>query len=190
MKIVKVSLAVLLLAGMALAQQGAAGRGQMRAQPAGALKDYLKLTDDQIASIRAVRAATRETLNPMAQQLKQKSQALREALKADPIDSNAVSGLRKEIAALRDQIKAARTEAGTKTRSVLDATQLGLLAELEKVLTLQAAAHQAVGLNLLEPPERIRVPGQGMGAAVGMRARARARAAAGAPAPAPRKPNI
>jgi Spy/CpxP family protein refolding chaperone len=161
MKIARVLAAMLLISGIAVAQN--VKRAEGRRNPGGglpALKTYLNLTEQQVADIRAVQAATRETVRPLTLEAAEKARALREALKKDPVDAVAVSALRSEIDSLRTRIKAAREDGGKRSRGVLNSTQLGLLADLEKALTLMPAARGAVGLSLIEPPE-------GMGAQMG-----------------------
>jgi Spy/CpxP family protein refolding chaperone len=167
----RLSIAVLLLAGIVLAQTAPLqNKGARRQQAAGqqgtpfqALQDYLKLSPQQIDDLKAVQASMREELRPLFQQLAAKARALREELRKDPVDSTAVSNLRKEVETIQSNIKAKREEFASKNRNVLTSDQVKALAALEQALSLQRAAHQAAGLNLIDAPEGKRGFERGMG---------------------------
>jgi Spy/CpxP family protein refolding chaperone len=178
MRFAKYTIAVLLLAGAVFAvfaQQGpAAKRRPMRAGAQAAqngapqaLSDYLKLTADQEAQIKAIQTSHREAVQPFAEQMRAKSTELRNAMKADPVDSAKVTALRAEIGKLREDMKAQRDSFAAKFRNVLSVEQQKSLEALEQALKLQAAARQAAHLGLINPPENAGEwgwfgPGRGM----------------------------
>ncbi len=152
MKITSVSLAVLVCVGALFAQRGPFGGGP-RAElfRADQLKDYLGLSDHQLQDLKSVQSSFREAAQPLMQQIAEKMKAVREALKQDP---NAdVSQLRTDIAGLRDSVQNLRAEYRVRAQNYLTSEQTAKLAALQKALELMPAAHQALGLNLLEPPE-------------------------------------
>jgi Spy/CpxP family protein refolding chaperone len=134
-------------------------KGPQRQRAAGrqgafqALQDYLKLTPQQVDDLKAVQTSMREALRPLFEQLAPKAKALRAELRKDPVDATVVSNLRKEIEDLQNSIKAKREEYAANSRNVLDPDQQKALANLEQALSLQRAAHQAAGLNLIDAPE-------------------------------------
>jgi len=154
MKTAQLLLAAALLAGTALAQQGAP-RADMspKTPPTDAIKAYLKLTDQQATDLQALRTSLREAVRPLARQLADKTKTLREELKKDPVNATAVSTLRAEINDLKVQISAKRDEYGAKSRKVLSGEQLAALDALQQALSLLPAARQAIGLNLIDIPE-------------------------------------
>ncbi len=154
MKAIKFLLVTLFLAGSAMAQ-GWRARGIQEAPvpPTDALKEYLKLSDQQLADLKAVQKSMREALKPIVDQLAVKGKALREELKKTPVDTAAVTKLRSDIQALHDQAKPIRANYSKQAVGILAHDQQAALANLEQALSLQAAARQAVGLNLIEPPE-------------------------------------
>jgi Spy/CpxP family protein refolding chaperone len=164
-------LAAALLVTTAYAQQGQPGRFQGRAAAStDAIKTYLKLSDQQVTDLKALQTAMRDELKPLVQQLADKTRTLRDELRKDPVDTATVSALRKDIDTLKSQISTKRDDYGVKARKVLSGDQLKALDALQQALALLPAAHQAVGLNLIEVPEDLRglIGGGGrMGAGVG-----------------------
>jgi Spy/CpxP family protein refolding chaperone len=124
-----------------------------------ALKDYLKLTPQQVTDLQAVRSAMRTEVKPMVQALAPKLKALREAMRQDPVDSEAVSKLRKEIDDARSAIRTKRDEFGAKARGMLTADQVSSLQALDQALKLERAAHQAMQAGFIAPPEGADLPG-------------------------------
>ncbi len=152
MKITSVSLAVLVCVGALFAQRGPFGGGpRVELLRADQLKDYLGLSDQQLQDLKGVQSAFRDAAQPLMQQIAEKMKAVREALRQDP---NAdVSQLRADIAGLQNSMQNLRAEYRIRGQNYLTGEQTAKLAALQKALELMLAAHQAVGLNLLEPPE-------------------------------------
>jgi Spy/CpxP family protein refolding chaperone len=161
MRSTKLTVLLLAMAGSLFAQQGGhRGARTMMADGgaqlgnAEALKEYLKLTPQQVTDLQAVRSSMREAVRPLVQGLEPKVKALRQELRKDPVDSEAVSRLRKELDEARSAIRAKRDEFGAKARAVLTPDQVSSLQALDQALKLQRAAHQAAQLGLIERPER------------------------------------
>lgn len=152
MKIFKVPLAVLLCAGMLVAQQGAPDRGRRNMMQTDQLRAYLGLTDQQMQELQGVQSSFREAARPLMQQIADKANALRQARQQNPVDSALVSQLQGDLKGLRDQVESLRTQYRTQAQGFLTADQKAKLDALEKALELMPAARQAVGLNLLEAP--------------------------------------
>jgi Spy/CpxP family protein refolding chaperone len=152
MKIATVSFALLLAAGTAFAQRGMWGGGPgMGAAATDQLKAYLNLSDAQLQQITGIQSSFRDAARPLMQQMREKAQTLRQTLKADP---NAdVTQLEADLAGLRTQVSDLRAQYRTQADNVLTEDQKANLANLQKALELMPAAHQAIGLNLLEGPE-------------------------------------
>ncbi len=152
MKITSISLAVVVCVGTLFAQRGPFDRGP-RAElfQADQLKDYLGLSDQQLQDLKGVQSSFRDAAQPLMQQIAEKMRAVRQALKQDP---NAdVSQLRTDIAGLQTGVQNLRAQYRVQAQNYLTGEQTAKLAALQKALELMPAAHQAVGLNLLEPPE-------------------------------------
>jgi len=164
MRLAKLTIALLVMTGPVFAQQGRlgarreTGTGDTQSGNFDALKEYLKLTPAQVADLQTIRTGMRDALKPLVEGLAPKVKALREALRQDPIDSEAVARLRKEVEDARSAIRAKREEFAAKARGVLTAEQVSSLQALDQALRLQRAAGQAAQLGFIEPPERMEGP--------------------------------
>lgn len=118
-----------------------------------ALTDYLKLTPQQVSDLQGIQSSMRESVRTLAQDLAPKVKALRDAMRQDPVDSAAVSALRKEVESARSAIRAKRDEFGARARGVLTSDQTASLQALERALAVEREARQAVRLGLIAPPE-------------------------------------
>ncbi len=150
MKITYVALAV--LAGVAaLFSQGRFG--PPGPPPADEVKAYLTLTDQQLQDLASIQSSLRTAQEPLVQQLREKMQALREALRADTVDSALVTQLKAAIASLQAELQSVRAPYRTKALAVLTDKQKASLASLQQALDLMQTAYEAAALNLLDRPE-------------------------------------
>lgn len=140
---------------------GPGGRGG-----AEALKTYLSLTDAQLTQIREAVKAGHEANKPVAEQMRTKGKALRDAMQAGTTDANAVGKQMIELRDLRKQIQANRAKAGEQAASYLTAEQKTKLAALKESTELRREARAAMALGLLAPPAG---EGRGMGKQIPMR---------------------
>ena len=128
--------------------RGMRGEG-MRSE---ALNSYLNLTEPQVADLKTARQASREESRPIMQALREKSRALREEMRMESPNPGVIGDLTVEVKDLRDQLKATRTAQRDQLLVLLTEEQRGQVEELERVMSLQAAAHQAAALNFIEGP--------------------------------------
>ena len=149
-KILTVSLAVLLCSGVALAQRGFRSEADSATIPLDQLKTYLNLTDQQLQNLKSIQSDFRDAAGPITQQIRETSQALREAMQQNDTANAAkyqaaLDALQKDLAALRSQYR-------VKAVNILTNDQKGKLALLQQALDLMPVAQQAGSLNLLEMP--------------------------------------
>jgi Spy/CpxP family protein refolding chaperone len=129
-----------------MAQGGVAGSPD-------ALKEYLALTDSQVTQLKELRTKRFEAAKPIMEQIRTKSQELRTLLDSANPDPAKVGQLTVEIKNLREQLKNLRTSDQDSALAILTPEQRTKLKALEDALKLMPAAHQAVGLGLLEAPQ-------------------------------------
>ena len=154
MKIYELPLALLLCAGMLVAQQATPNRGpRANMMQTDQLKAYLGLSDQQMQDLSGVQRSFRQAARPLMQQMADKSKELRQAMQQNPVDSSLVSQLKGDLTELRDQVQGLRTQYRAQAQGFLTEDQKTKLGALEKALELLPAARQAAGLNLLEIPE-------------------------------------
>ena len=130
--------------------EGRRGRG-MHSE---ALNNYLNLTEQQVADLQAARRVFREETRPLMEELHETGRALREEMGLVSPNPAVIGDLTVQLKGLRDQIKAAKTAQREQILGLLTEEQRGQVEELERVVSLQAAAHQAVAMNFIEGPER------------------------------------
>ena len=118
------------------------------------VNSYLNLTEQQVAELKTARQTSREESRPIMQALREKGQALREEMRMESPNPGVIGDLTVEVKDLRDQLKAARTAQRNQLLGLLTEEQRGQVEELERVISLQAAAHQAAAMNFIEGPER------------------------------------
>lgn len=128
-----------------------------------ALITALTLNDTQVASLTQLQTQKRAQIQPIAQQLADKQKAIHDALAKDAPDVNAIAAALVQAAALQKQIKAIESSYTAQALAILTAAQKTKLAELEKALALQDAVRQAIGFDLLTPPEPPAGAGPGAG---------------------------
>lgn len=131
---------------------------------AGALKDYLGLTDAQVEQIRSLRKQEAANMQTQAAATRAKALELRQLVQSASPDAAKVGALTLELKQLREGMAASRSGLSDQAKAVLNADQQAKLKELEAALKLGPAARQAVGLGLVEAPVVEGAPG-GRGAA-------------------------
>jgi Spy/CpxP family protein refolding chaperone len=151
--------------GPGMGGMGGPGMGPFNAASTGtssALATYLGLTDTQIQSLKTVAEQTRATVQPLMQQIGEKSKALAELRRAGSTDAAAIGNLVVQIDALEKQVQEARAAAKTQALAVLTADQKTKLAALEAAAKLMPAIRQAENMGLIQPPAGVG-PGPGPG---------------------------
>ena len=144
-----------LVCGTMLAQVPPFEEGERRGGPRGEqLKNFLELTDEQVDELQTLHRSSRESLMPILQDMREKREALREAMQQEAPDSAEVGKLTVGLKALREQIKAQRDEQRDQALALLTPSQIEALESLKQFMELGPAAHQAVRMNLLEGPDR------------------------------------
>ncbi len=121
--------------------------------PTDEVKAYLTLTDQQLQDLASIQSSLRTAEEPLMQQMREKMQALREALHADTVDSALVTQLKAAIASLQTELQSVRAPYRTKALAVLTEKQKTSLAGLQQALDLMQTAFEATALNLLDRPE-------------------------------------
>ena len=127
-----------------------------------ALRDFLGLTDTQVAEITKILQDQRTANKPIVDQLAAETKALRELLKAGNADPAAVEKAKLNIQSLRQQLADARNVIHNNVLGRLTPEQKTKLQALEDAAKLEPAIRQAAMLGLIEPPARPG-PGAGMG---------------------------
>lgn len=138
------------------------GREKRNFQPT-ELKAYLGLTDAQVTSIRDSNRAGLEAMKPLASQMREKAQALRELNKSDSADATAIGNAVLALKDLRKQMQANRTKIQEQAVALLSPEQKAKLTELQTSTDHRMEKRQAMMLQLLAPPAG------GMGGPGGMR---------------------
>lgn len=167
----RVAIAGLVAGGLLVAQPGGRGpRGPRGPRPdTAALKEALNLSDAQVQQIRDMTRQQMEGLKPLGDEMRDKSQALREEMKKDSPDQAKVGQLTVDLKTLRDQLKSKRTTRADGISALLTPEQRTKLKSLEEAARLAPAARQAAALGLIEPPPPPE-PEQRLGAAMRTRA--------------------
>jgi Spy/CpxP family protein refolding chaperone len=152
-KLLTLSIAVLLCSGVLLAQRGSFERGPRMegasaTAPTDLIKTYLNLTDAQLQSLQTVQSAFRDAASPIMKQIREKSQAQREAMQQN--NTALVAQLQAEIDNLRKQEQSLRSQYKLQAQNVLTGDQKAKLAALQAALDLMPAAQQASMLNLID----------------------------------------
>lgn len=148
----------LLALSVSFAQPPGAGARQRGTPPLTEIKAYLSLSDTQVSSIMTSNKAAREANRPIAEQMRSKSKALKDAMAAGNNDANAVGAAMLEIQALRKQMEANHTKAHDQALSFLSAEQKAKLDTLAASKDLRREAREAQMLNLLDGPPAGRRP--------------------------------
>lgn len=128
-----------------------------------ALKNALDLTDQQIQQLTQLRREEAAVLQPIRQQIQEKSQALKEALASPNPDRTLVGSLTVEIRNLRQQVQETNKLYHEKALAVLtpdQKTKLDQLANVSRRAALAGPALRAATLlNLILPPPGVPRPG-------------------------------
>lgn len=149
----------MLVAGWVLCAQPGPPMGGL--PPVDEVKTYLTLTDAQIQSLQQLRQQEAETAKGDMDTIRAKQTALRTAVNGN--DAATAGRLLLEIEALRKRGADTHTQYRTQAIAVLTAAQKTKLTALQDALKLQPAIGQALGLNLLTPPDPPANAPRGMG---------------------------
>jgi Spy/CpxP family protein refolding chaperone len=120
------------------------------APPIDAAKTYLGLTDSQITGFDAIRQTARTAADPIIEQLRPKEQALREAMRATPVDATKIAAIQTEINALHTQLEKIESDSRAQMVATLSAAQKAKFANLEAAVALREQVQGASMLGLLE----------------------------------------
>src|SRR3989338_354292 len=99
----------LLVSSAVLAHPGFGRSGMMR-RMGPPLLDQLQLSDDQRVQIQTIFASGRDTIRPLAQQLRKKHATLRETTRNQPFDETVVRSQAREAADIQAQLMVARAQ--------------------------------------------------------------------------------
>lgn len=158
MKPTKLNIAAIALAGTMFAAlclnaqrpRFAGGTEQPHTPPVDAAKTYLALTGSQIAGLDAIRQTVRTAAEPIIEQIRPKEQALREAMRATPVDATKVAAIQTEINALRAQLEKIEASARDQMTATLSPDQKAKLATLTAAAALREEIQGALMLGLVE----------------------------------------
>jgi protein CpxP len=106
------------------------GRFDMMRRMGPPLLQQLQLSGDQQAQIKSIFTNGRETIQPLAQQLREKHAALRETTRSQPFDETQVRSQAQEIADLQAQLMVARAQMMNQVLALLTDEQKARLSEL------------------------------------------------------------
>ena len=123
------------------------------------VQSYLNLTDAQIGSLQQLRQAEMTALKPIFEQIAPLRQNLRTQTQSASADATAVGKAVLNIQALEQQAAPIRASYQQQALAVLTAAQKTQLAALQSAAALMPAIHEAMGLNLLTPPNGPEGPG-------------------------------
>ena len=96
------------------------------------LLEQLQLSSDQRAQIDAIFASGRDTIQPLARQLREKIAALREATRTQPFDEVLVRSQAQEAANVQAQLMVARAQLISQARALLTDEQRAKLDQLRE----------------------------------------------------------
>jgi periplasmic protein CpxP/Spy len=119
-----------LLAGSAALAHPGFGSPAMRQEMRGRLFDQLNLSDAQRSDMRNIFANGRQTIAPLARDLREKQAALRNSVSGGAFDETAVRAQAQEIADLQAQLIVARAQMRNQFLGVLTDDQKARLSEL------------------------------------------------------------
>lgn len=149
----KTILATFALSGLLLAQGPGPGPRPGGQPPVpDALKTFLELTDAQVQQLVELRRSLPDTVKPFAEQIREKTQALREEMQKTNPDPAVVGKLMVETKAIREQIRAEREKLNDQAKALLTDAQKAKLAQLEAAQKLAPAIRQAIGFGLIDGP--------------------------------------
>ena len=131
-----IGIGVLIVAALLVGQAGFAhpglgpGRMEMMRRMEPSLLEQLQLSGDQRAQIESIFASGRDAIRPLAQQLREKHQALRETTRVQPLDETVVRSWAQEIADLQAQLMVTRAQMMNQLLSLLTEDQRTKLSQL------------------------------------------------------------
>jgi protein CpxP len=140
-------IAILVVSSAVLAHPGFGGRpGMMRGMGPAPLQQ-LQLSDDQRAQIQTIFSGARESIQPLAQQLRDKHAALSETTRAQPFDETSVRSQAQEIGDIQAQLMVARAQVRNQVLAILTDEQKARLSELraERLQQFQEWRKQHMG---------------------------------------------
>jgi len=142
---------------------------------AGALKEYLGLTDAQVEQMRDLRRKEASGTQAQSAVVRAKALELRQLMRSESPDPAKVGALTIELKEMREEAAAARGGLSDQTKAVLTADQQAKLKQLEETVRLGPAARQAVALGLVDAPRTAGLAGGEATRAERWRGRGRAR---------------
>ena len=150
-KLIKTTtLALALTAASALAQN--MPRPILPYSPYEQVKAHLGLTDAQLEGLRKVTESRRAAESALYDQIAERQRQMYGLLQQGSNDASTIGRLMVEINNLQRQLPLNNGPYRTQAVAVLTEAQKTKLPELEQALRLNAVAHQAVDLNLLDRP--------------------------------------
>lgn len=154
MKFANLVATALCLTTAALAQLPATGISSLPVIPRDydAVRQYLVLTDSQIASLKQIQDTRQRTDQSRWEQVSQKQQQLQALLNQGSNDAVAIGRLMIDINAMQRQTPDSGAEYRAQALNVLTPQQKQKLPSLAEALQLAPTAGEAIALNLIEPP--------------------------------------
>lgn len=143
----RIFLTVVLSAGAILAQSA----GMPAPRDLTELKNYLNLSDAQVAQLRQIQSERMANNRNVIEQIAQKEKQLRDALSQPGANAQALGSLLLEIKALRDQLAANDKKYSDLATAALTAEQKTKLKTLQDAQQLLPAIHQAAAVGILQP---------------------------------------
>ncbi len=128
------------------------------------VKQYLGLSDTDVANLEALHQATRQAIQPLAEQLHQQEQTLRQSIQNGSATAATIGTATLAIEALRKQIAQKQADAQVKAAASLTAAQQAKLKTLQAAMALAPTIREAHVLGLVTPPEGMGPGGMGPGA--------------------------
>ncbi len=124
-------------------------------------KQYLGLSDTDVANLEALRQTTMQAIQPLAEQLHQQEQALRQAIQSGSATAATIGTATLALETLHKQITQKETEAQVKAAASLTTAQQAKLKTLQAVIALAPTIREALGLGLVTAPEGMGPGGPG-----------------------------
>ncbi len=119
----------------------------------GALREALSLDDSQVEMFFALRRERAQTMRSLHEELASRERVLGEMLKAGNTDAAAIGKQVLSIEAQRKLIRDTDESFRTRALAVLTAAQTTKLEDLKQALKLERAVREAIGLQLISPPQ-------------------------------------
>lgn len=124
-------------------------------------KQYLGLSDTDVANLEALRLTTMQAIQPLAEQLHQQEQTLRQSIQSGSATAATIGTATLAIEALHKQIAQKEADAQVKAAASLTAAQQAKLKTLQAAIALAPTVRETVGLGLVTPPEGMGPGGPG-----------------------------